>query len=232
MGEQHPSTNKSPSSFKFPVSSFKFPILIAEDDVTSRTLLAAVLRKGGHEVVAACDGAEAWEVLQRPDAPRLAILDWMMPGLDGIEVVRRVRAVDTDRPPYIIMLTTRNERIDIIQGLRAGADDYLIKPWDAEELHARIEVGCRMISLQERLAKKVRELQEAFDQVKTLEGIIPICSHCKKIRDDRNYWQQVEDYVGSRSEAQFSHSICPACMSKHYPEFAESIAEPHKENPT
>jgi phosphoserine phosphatase RsbU/P len=233
------SSIKSPPSFKFQVSSFehqvssfKYPILIAEDDVTSRTLLRAVLRKGGHEVVAACDGEEAWDVLQRPDTPRLAILDWMMPGLDGVGVVRRVRAVDTDRPPYIIMLTTRNEKNDIIEGLRAGADDYLIKPWDAEELHARIEVGCRMISLQDRLADKVRELQEALDQVKTLEGILPICSFCKKIRDDGNYWQQVEEYVGSHSGAKFSHSICPQCMSKHYPEFAESIAEQRKENPT
>jgi phosphoserine phosphatase RsbU/P len=219
-------------STRFPVSNFKFPILIAEDDVTSRTLLAAVLRKGGHEVVAACDGAEAWDVLRQPDAPRIAILDWMMPRMDGLEVVRQVRAVDTERPPYIIMLTTRNEKNDIIEGLRAGADDYLIKPWDAEELHARIEVGCRMVSLQNRLADKVQELQEALDQVKMLEGILPICSFCKKIRDDQNYWRQVEDYVGSHSEAKFSHSICPQCMRKHYPEFAKSIAEQSEENST
>ena len=134
MSENHPpSSFQSPvSSFKFQVSSFRYPILIAEDDPTSRTLLAAVLRKGGHEVVEACDGGEAWDVLQRPDAPRLAILDWMMPGLDGVAVVRNVRAVETDQPPYLIMLTTRNESNDIIEGLHAGADDYLVKPWDPE----------------------------------------------------------------------------------------------------
>ena len=233
MSENHPPSSFKPpvSSFKFQVSSFRYPILIAEDDPTSRTLLAAVLRKGGHEVVEACDGGEAWDVLQRPDAPRLAILDWMMPGLDGVAVVRNVRAVETDQPPYLIMLTTRNESNDIIEGLHAGADDYLVKPWDPGELRARIEVGCRMLNLQNRLAQKIRELEEALDQVRTLEGILPICSFCKKIRDDRNYWRQVEDYVGSHSEVKFSHSICPECMSKHYPDFAESYIKPNAENP-
>jgi phosphoserine phosphatase RsbU/P len=200
-------------------------ILIAEDDLTSRTILTAVLQKSSHEVVATYDGAEAWEALQQPGAPRLAILDWMMPGLDGVTVCRRVRAIETERPPYIIMLTTRNERNDVVEGLRAGADDYLVKPCDAEELYARVEVGCRMINLQDRLADKVLELREALEQVKTLQGILPICSYCKKIRDDSNYWQQVEEYVGSRSEVQFSHSICPQCMKKHFPEFADEIAD-------
>lgn len=220
------------SSFQHPVSSFQFPILIAEDDPTSRTLLKAVLQKGGHEVVAASDGAEAWRILQQPDAPRLALLDWMMPGLDGVTVVRKVRAVPTDRPPYLIMLTTRSERSDIIEGLDAGADDYLVKPWDPGELRARIGVGCRLLNLQDRLAEKIGELQEALDQVRTLEGILPICSFCKKIRDDRNYWRQVEDYVGSHSEAKFSHSICPECMSKHYPEVAEKYMKSHEQKNT
>jgi len=162
--------------------------LIAEEDPTSRTLWSAVLRKSGHEVVEASDGAEAWDVLQAPDAPRLAVLDWMMPGLDGVGVVRNVRADQTDQPPYLIMLTTRNESGDIIERLQAGPDDYLAKPWDPGELRARIEVGCGMLHLQNRLVEKIRELREALDQVGALEGILPICSHCKKIRDDRNYW--------------------------------------------
>lgn len=120
----------------------------------------------------------------------------------------------------------------IIEGLQAGADDYLVKPWDPGELRARIEVGCRMLNLQGRLAEKIRELQEALDQVRTLEGILPICSHCKKIRDDRNYWRQVEEYVASHSEAKFSHSICPECMRKYYPDFAELYAKSTAENPS
>ena len=199
-------------------------ILIAEDDLTSRTILTAVLQKCGHEVVVTSDGAEAWEVLKRHDAPKLAMLDWMMPGLDGVTVCRRLRAIETDRPPYLILLTTRSEKDDIVEGLRAGADDYLSKPYDTEELQARIEVGSRIISLQNRLADKVQELREALNHVKTLQGILPICSYCKKIRDDQNYWQQVEEYVSSRSEALFSHSICPECMKKHYPQFMKDRA--------
>lgn len=115
------------------------------------------------------------------------------------------------------MLTSRNEQSDIVEGLRAGADDYLVKPWDAAELHARVEVGCRMVSLQDRLAEKIQELQEALNQVKALEGILPICSFCKKIRDDRNYWRQVEDYISSHSEARFTHSVCPECIKSTIP---------------
>lgn len=123
-------------------------ILIAEDDSTSRTILAGVLKKNGHEVVATVNGAEAWQAMQNPDAPGLAILDWMMPEMNGPDVVRLIRAMPTDRPPYIIMLTSKSEKADIIAGLDAGADDYLSKPFDPGELRARIEVGRRMLELQ------------------------------------------------------------------------------------
>jgi diguanylate cyclase (GGDEF)-like protein len=123
-------------------------ILIAEDDFTSRTILAGVLKKEGHQVEAAVNGAEAWQALQQPEAPALVILDWMMPEMDGPEVVRRVRALETDRPPYILMLTTRGEKADIIAGLEAGANDYLAKPFDPGELRARVEVGRRMVEMQ------------------------------------------------------------------------------------
>jgi len=126
-------------------------ILIAEDDFTSRTVLAGVLKKGGHEVMLTVNGIEAWEALQKPDAPALVILDWMMPDMDGPEVVRRVRALQTDRPPYIIMLTSKGDKVDIIAGLDSGANDYLAKPFDPGELHARIEVGRRMVEMQDAL---------------------------------------------------------------------------------
>ncbi len=109
-------------------------ILSAEDDVTSRDMLVAVLRKTGHEVTETMNGAEAWEELQKPNAPRLAILDWMMPEMDGLEVVRRVRAGESDHSPYLIMLTAKGEKADIITGLAAGANDYLVKPFDVGEL--------------------------------------------------------------------------------------------------
>jgi two-component system cell cycle response regulator len=123
-------------------------ILIADDDITSRTVLAGVLKKEGHQVEAMVNGGEAWQALQQPDAPELVILDWMMPEMDGPEVVRRVRALVTERPPYILMLTARGEKADIVAGLEVGANDYLAKPFDLGELRARIEVGRRMVEMQ------------------------------------------------------------------------------------
>lgn len=195
-------------------------ILIADDDLTSRTILMAALQKLGHDVVAVGGGAEAWEVLQQSDAPRLAILDWVMPGLDGPEVCRRVRACETDQPPYLILLTVREAKKDISEGLHAGADDYLAKPFDALELGARIDVGSRIIALQERLAGKVRELRAALGQIRTLRGIVPICAGCKKVRDDEGYWKQVESFISAHSEATFTHSLCPECVVRLYPEYS------------
>ncbi len=123
-------------------------ILIADDDLTSRLVLTGVLQKSGHEVLATVDGVEAWEVLQGPEAPRIAILDWMMPGLAGVDVCRRIRALRSEQPPYLIILTSRGEKADIVAGLDAGADDYLAKPFDAGELRARVGVGLRMVELQ------------------------------------------------------------------------------------
>jgi DNA-binding response OmpR family regulator len=193
-------------------------ILIAEDDVTSRALLRLLITKRGHEPVVTVNGTEALSAMQQPDAPSLAILDWMMPELDGIDVCRRIREVATERPPYIIMLTTKGETADIVAGLVAGADDYLTKPFDANELYARVDVGRRLLDLQAVLAGKVEELRDALAQIKTLRGTVPICACCKKIRDDKGYWKQVEVYVRDHTEAQFSHGICPECSAKLYPE--------------
>lgn len=200
-------------------------ILIADDNLTSRTILAAVLQKLGYEVVAVPNGLEAWEALQQPNAPRLAILDWLMPDLDGPEVCRKVRARETDQPPYLILLTVRGGKKDISEGLHAGADDYLAKPFDPSELGARIEVGNRILALQDRLAGKVIELQDALNQIKTLRGIVPICASCKKVREDDGYWNQVEAFVSAHSEATFSHGICPDCAAKLYPEFMDHIKD-------
>jgi len=186
-------------------------ILIAEDDIISSRVLETTLVKWGHEVVVTRNGAEAWTVLQQPDAPLLAILDWMMPNMAGIEVCRKVRELELSIPAYIILLTAKTAREDVITGLNAGADDYLTKPFNREELRARLQVGVRSADLQKKLAAHVEELESALAQVKLLQGILPICSYCRKIRDDKNYWQQVESYVTEHSEAEFSHVICPDC---------------------
>jgi sigma-B regulation protein RsbU (phosphoserine phosphatase) len=189
-------------------------ILIAEDDAVSRRRLEATLQKWGYEVLAVEDGLAAWEVLQGEMPPPLAILDWMMPGMDGIEVCRKVRERSPSRPLYIIVLTARGSREDVVAGLQAGGDDYVTKPFDREELHARVKVGLRVLQLQMNLADRVRELEEALARVKQLQGLLPICSYCKRIRDDQNYWQQVEGYISEHSDAVFSHGICPDCFEK------------------
>jgi sigma-B regulation protein RsbU (phosphoserine phosphatase) len=187
-------------------------ILIAEDDRVSRRLLESHLLKWGHEVVVVEDGGQALSALQRDDAPELAILDWMMPGMDGVEICRRIRAGGSSRPLHIILLTARISREDLVEGLEAGADDYVTKPFDPPELRARVRVGMRIIELQRDLQERVRELEEALEQVDHLQGLLPICAYCKKIRDDRNYWHQVESYVTARTAARFSHGICPDCL--------------------
>ena len=123
-------------------------ILIAEDDLTARTILTGVLKKWDYEVVAVKDGQAAWEILQQADSPRLVILDWMMPVMDGLEVIRRVRQQSNGQPPYIILLTSKDEKGDILSGLETGANDYIRKPFDKEELYARIRVGQRTVELQ------------------------------------------------------------------------------------
>jgi phosphoserine phosphatase RsbU/P len=186
-------------------------ILIAEDDVVSRTVLDRTLRGWGHEVVVTVDGTTAWESLLADDAPSLAVLDWMMPGIEGPEVCRRVRALARPVPTYIILLTAKGQTDDIVVGLDSGADDYVTKPFDRQELRSRLRVGERVLALQQGLADRVRELEFALGQVKELSGLLPICSYCKAVRDDQNYWHRVETYVAAHSSARFSHGICPGC---------------------
>ncbi|MEO8436120.1 MAG: response regulator, partial [Pyrinomonadaceae bacterium] len=134
-------------------------VLIAEDDPVSRRVLETTLRKWGHEVILTSHGSEAWAMLQLENTPPLAILDWMMPGMDGIEVCRRVRLKDSPAPPYIILLTAKSEKQDVVAGLQSGADDYLTKPFNREELYARVQVGRRIVELQQSLAERVRQLE-------------------------------------------------------------------------
>ena len=134
-------------------------ILIAEDDRISRRLLEVSLRDWGYDVVAASNGAEAWELLQQDDAPPLAILDWMMPVLDGMEVCERVRAASDPRLTYIILLTAKGRIEDVVTGLEAGADDYIVKPFDPQELRTRVRAGCRMLGLQQRLVDHARDFE-------------------------------------------------------------------------
>lgn len=190
-------------------------ILIAEDERVSRRLLEQALERWGYQAVVAHDGTEAWTLLAGADAPPIAIIDWMMPGVDGLELCQRVRSLPAQLPTYLVLLTSRSAREDVVAGLQAGADDYVVKPFHEAELRARLQVGVRVVQLQASLADRVRDLEEALSRVKQLQGLLPICSYCKKIRDDRNYWQQVEQYVAERTEARFTHGICPSCYERY-----------------
>lgn len=189
-------------------------ILIADDDPVSCRLLAAALRQWRHEVQTASDGQQAWQAMQDSAAPSLLILDWLMPEVDGVELCRRARQTPALQSAYIILLTSRGSRQDLVAGLEAGADDYVVKPFDPEELRARVQVGARVVKLQRALAERVAELEAAIQRVNQLQGLLPICCYCKRIRDDSNYWHQVEAYIERHSVAQFSHGICPDCVAK------------------
>jgi phosphoserine phosphatase RsbU/P len=205
-------------------------VLIAEDEPDSRQLLQIMVGKWGYEPVAARDGVEALEALQQPDAPPLALLDIMMPRMDGLEVCRRAKEDARAVHVYVIMLTAKTLPKDIVRGLEAGADDYLTKPFDPNELRARMRVGERILELQRNLTERVAELEEALSRVKQLQGLLPICSYCKKIRDDQNYWEQVESYISRHTEAQFSHSICPDCYAQFVtPDIEKLVREKEEE---
>ena len=184
-------------------------VLIAEDDPVSRRILERLLRKWGYEVLVTTNGDEARVALQSAETPDVALLDIMMPKMDGLEICRRLRALN--RRTYVILVTAKHGAREIVKGIEAGADDYLTKPYDPDELRARVLVGVRIVDLQTALVGRVAELERALAEVKQLYGILPIYSYCRKIRDDSDYWQTVEQYLATHSEAKFSHGVCPSC---------------------
>jgi len=189
-------------------------ILVADDDRSGAAILAAWLERRGLEPRVVNDGADALRIIQSEERLGMAILDWEMPGVDGPALCRAIRQRPERASMYVVLLTARDARADIVAGLDAGADDYLTKPFDPEELRARVDVGIRVVSLQDKLAEQVVELQGALSKVKQLSGLLPICCYCKRIRGDQNYWQQVEMYITEHSGARFSHGICPSCADK------------------
>jgi sigma-B regulation protein RsbU (phosphoserine phosphatase) len=189
-------------------------VLVADDEPVSRTVVGAMLKKAGYPVIFAPDGEKAWQVLDSDDPPSIALLDWEMPGLLGPEVVQRLRGKQAQSPTYVILLTSRDSSADIVKGLRAGADDYVTKPANEDELVARVNVGARVVQLQTALADRVRSLEEALANVKALQTLLPICAYCKSIRNDQNYWEKVETYFTQHSKVAFTHSYCPNCYER------------------
>ena len=198
-------------------------IVIAEDDRVTARSLSGLTTSWGYDTAVASDGESALKIIEAHAAPQIVLLDWMLPGAEGPEVCRRIRTLDLKAPSYVILLTSRSASADVVEGLDAGADEYLVKPYDVDELRARLNAGARILELQESLAHQVRELETALANIKNLTGLLPICAYCKSIRDDSNYWHRVEEYVSEHADVTFSHGICPKCMPRLEEEMA---AEP------
>ena len=204
-------------------------VLIADDQPVTLEGLTRLLQRWGYETVSVRDGAAAWEVLERENAPPLALLDRQMPGFTGDEICRMARAQGNTRPLYIILLTASAlSPEDKVLGLTSGADDYLSSPFFPAELKARLQIAERILKLETDLRDRVSELERALMEVKQLRGLLPICMDCKRIRDDHNDWHQVDHYMARRSFISFTHSICPKCLEVRMKQLAEfsPIKEP------
>jgi len=185
---------------------------VVDDDPVICELVATTLGEHGYVTRRGSDAREALYLIER-ETPDVLVLDVHLPDISGYQVCRRVREELPLANMYLLLVTARESRGDVVAGLDAGADDYVIKPFDPEELRARVGVGARVLGLQQKLAERVAELQAALSSVKQLRGLLPICSYCKRIRGDDQYWQQVEGYIAEHSDAQFSHGICPSCYA-------------------
>lgn len=193
-------------------------VLVADDEPVTRLVLGRLFSGWGYEPIVVGDGLAALDVLLAPDAPPLAVLDWMMPGLSGPEVCRLVRQA-AGPPKYLILLTSREDSAAVVTGLTAGANDFVRKPFDEQELRARVSVASRVVAAERQLAERVTELEAALKEVRRLKELLPMCAWCKSIRNDSNYWQRVEDYLAETTGTKFTHGICPSCIDKMREEF-------------
>lgn len=188
-------------------------ILLAEDDPLTLGLLTELVRKWDYETISVNNGDIAWENLRGDNDPVILLADWQIPGLHGDELCRLARTRLTGKPLHIILTTATQLTVESkVRALAAGADDYLLKPYDPRELLARLHVGERALGLQMELRKRVVDLEKALAEVKQLQGLLPICSDCKRIRDPHDRWHTIENYLAARTDATFTHSRCPKCL--------------------
>lgn len=193
----------------------KQKVHIVEDDPTTRRLLENLTSLLGYEIASYDNGDDAWEAFAVED-PKIVISDWKMPGKDGLELCRRLRQMHSDSYTYFVLISAqKRSRANLEFAIEAGVDDFLKKPIGSEEIWSRLRVAERILGFNR--------------QVKTLESLIPICAYCKKVRNDGDLWEQIEQYVNQRTGADFTHSICPPCLEKHVrpqlKEYKDSLKE-------
>ena len=199
-------------------------ILIADDTPKNLQILGNLLSNEGYEIAAAVDSLQTLEIC-KDIIPDLILLDIMMPNMDGYEICRLLKESSITSEIPVIFITGKTDNDDIVMGFDSGAIDYITKPYNSTELIVRVRTHIKLKQSMDMQNKLISELQDALAKVKKLSGLLPICSGCKKIRDDNGYWNQVEEYVASHTEAEFSHGLCPDCLKRLYPEYAEDILD-------
>ncbi len=217
--------SKEKENYKAPI------ILIVDDNPTNLRVLGHILKRLECEISVASNGTKALEIINTTP-PDLVLLDVMMPDITGFEVCKRVKEDEQFKELPIIFLTALTDKDEIIKGFELGAVDYVTKPFNPQELIVRIKTHLALKKARDDQSKLIEDLQTALQQVKMLSGLLPICAHCKKVRNDTGYWQQVEVYIERHSEAQFSHGICPDCIQKYYADYATNDDEIDEEIPT
>ncbi len=197
--------------------TFIHDILIVDDTPENLTVLRQMLTEQNYMVRPALNGEIAIKAVNT-SSPDLILLDIRMPGMDGYEVCKQLKSEEKTSGIPVIFISALNELDDKIKAFSLGGVDYITKPFQAEEVLARVKTHLTLRNLQKIIEVKNAQLQKALDEVKILSGFLPICSSCKNIRDDKGYWNQIENYISKHSEAEFSHSICPECAKKIYPD--------------
>ena len=199
-------------------------VLVAEDNDKTRNALVFLLQRHGYDVTVVSDGQAALDILLAPNPPHIALLDREMPRLDGLHVCIGVRSMPTRSYTYMIMLTAHDQPGEVLTAFAAGVDDFLSKPVDSAQLLARLRCGERVLALENRALERIAELETALEEVRALKRLLPICMYCKKVRDDADYWHEIDAYIHEQTGTDFSHGICPGCMKTVVePQFAANV---------
>ena len=207
-------------------------VLVADDLESNRRLIRASIKSEPYDLVEVTNGRDALEFLLNATGPVVGLIDWEMPEFDGLTVCKRARERENPPPLFLILITIRDSREDVLAGLQQGANDYITKPFDYAELLARVKIAAQIVNLQQTLTDQAEQLRDALTEIKVLTGLLPICSYCAKIRDDKNNWEKLELYVARHSEASFSHGICPECYQVQIiPMLREAGGEPEQALP-
>lgn len=200
-------------------------ILLVDDEILNLQLLEDMLSPMNHNLLKAMDGQMALSLLKENPDTDMVLLDILMPDMNGYELCAIVKADKTLKDIPVILITALSDEASQVKGLKYGAADYITKPYKIEILEAKVNNHLllkkqrdALIKLSEEKDALISELAEAIAQIKTLSGILPICTECKKIRDDKGYWEQIDNYIKKCSDTQFSYSLCPDCTKKLYPD--------------